>query len=174
MKLRLLILGMLLLITGASYGQEMKNNKNAMAKDVEMKEKIQTRKIAFITSELDLTPEEAQLFWPIYNDYQDEMEKLRKENRPEKKRLEEMTDADAAKLIESRMNIEEKELVLKRTFIKDMQPVLPTKKVAKLLMVERDFKSKMLSTIKERYNRKGEVERRKMNEKERKQKNEDK
>ena len=30
-------------------------------------ERIQAEKIAFITQELDLTPEEAQVFWPVYN-----------------------------------------------------------------------------------------------------------
>ena len=30
-------------------------------------ERLQAEKIAFITQELDLTPEEAQVFWPVYN-----------------------------------------------------------------------------------------------------------
>ena len=38
-------------------------------------------KIAYFTSELDLTPEEAQLFWPVYNMLQDEREKYHRESR---------------------------------------------------------------------------------------------
>jgi hypothetical protein len=37
-------------------------------------EKIQTLKIAFITQKLQLTPDEAEKFWPIYNQYDNEME----------------------------------------------------------------------------------------------------
>ena len=31
------------------------------------KQKMMSEKIAFLTVELDLTPEEAQAFWPVYN-----------------------------------------------------------------------------------------------------------
>ena len=30
-------------------------------------ERVQAEKIAFITAELELSPEEAQVFWPVYN-----------------------------------------------------------------------------------------------------------
>lgn len=35
---------------------------------------IQALKAAFITKELDLTPDEAQKFWPVYNQYEKEMD----------------------------------------------------------------------------------------------------
>ncbi|MES2848847.1 MAG: hypothetical protein V4685_07300 [Bacteroidota bacterium] len=35
---------------------------------------IEALKAAFITKELDLTPDEAQKFWPVYNQYEKEME----------------------------------------------------------------------------------------------------
>ncbi|MGX8704544.1 MAG: hypothetical protein ACSW8H_08885, partial [bacterium] len=35
-------------------------------------EKLRAEKVALITNELDLTPEEAQVFWPIYNQAQAE------------------------------------------------------------------------------------------------------
>ncbi|MDE3211973.1 MAG: hypothetical protein KGM98_01965, partial [Bacteroidota bacterium] len=39
-------------------------------------EKIQALKIAFITQRLQLTPQEAQQFWPIYDQYQTEIRNL--------------------------------------------------------------------------------------------------
>ena len=36
-------------------------------------EKIQSLKIAFITQKLQLTPDEAQKFWPVYNQYDNEI-----------------------------------------------------------------------------------------------------
>jgi len=32
-------------------------------------EKIEAQRVAFITQELDLTPDEAKVFWPVYNEY---------------------------------------------------------------------------------------------------------
>ena len=43
-------------------------------------EKIEALKIAFITKELNLSPEEAQRFWPVYNNYIQELKKVRQEN----------------------------------------------------------------------------------------------
>ena len=36
----------------------------------EIFEKIKAEKISFFTSKLDLTPAEAQAFWPVYNEYE--------------------------------------------------------------------------------------------------------
>ena len=34
------------------------------------KENIEAQKVAFITSKLNLTTEESQKFWPVYNEYE--------------------------------------------------------------------------------------------------------
>ena len=39
------------------------------------KEKMQSVKIAFLTTEIGLTPTEAQNFWPIYNSVSEELDK---------------------------------------------------------------------------------------------------
>jgi len=47
----------------------------------EKRKKIESQKIAFITKALDLSSEEAQVFWPVYNDFSDEMKTIRKKRR---------------------------------------------------------------------------------------------
>ena len=44
-------------------------------------EKIQELKIAFITQKLNLTPAEAEKFWPVYNEYNTEIKNIRVNNR---------------------------------------------------------------------------------------------
>src|SRR3546814_14932243 len=44
-------------------------------------ERIEAEKIAFITKELNLTPAEAQKFFPVYNQYPREIYKLMQERR---------------------------------------------------------------------------------------------
>ena len=54
------------------------------AQEPEVSEKkqqdIEALKVAFISKELDLTPDEAQKFWPVYNQYDKEMEEAAKPN----------------------------------------------------------------------------------------------
>jgi hypothetical protein len=42
--------------------------------DPERREQIESMKIAFLTKRLDLTPEEAKKFWPVYNQYSEELD----------------------------------------------------------------------------------------------------
>ena len=44
-------------------------------------EKIQALKVAFITQKLQLTPAEAEKFWPVYNQYDNEIRQVRANNR---------------------------------------------------------------------------------------------
>jgi hypothetical protein len=39
---------------------------------------IEALKVAFLTKQLDLTPEEAQQFWPVYNQYSGEIKEIYK------------------------------------------------------------------------------------------------
>ncbi len=40
---------------------------------------LQALKIAYITKRLDLSPDEAQKFWPIYNQYAEELKRTRQD-----------------------------------------------------------------------------------------------
>ena len=53
---------------------------NALAQekfDDNWKERMRSEKIAFLTLELNITPEEAQVFWPVYNKVQKELDQAR-------------------------------------------------------------------------------------------------
>ena len=64
---------LILLISSNIYAQPP-------VKKAEMKEKIKSLKISFITENLELTSEEAQQFWPVYNNYESRIIKLRHED----------------------------------------------------------------------------------------------
>ncbi|MBX7224597.1 MAG: hypothetical protein K1X55_01075 [Chitinophagales bacterium] len=115
-------------------------------------QKVEALKISFITNKLSLTPEEAKLFWPIYNQYEEEKKALRKATFGEKddiKNIDEMTDAEAQKFIDNQIAFKSKELDLNKKYIAEFKKVLPVKKVAKLLMVEEHFKKMLLEKAKE-------------------------
>src|SRR5690606_18064590 len=80
------------------------------------KEKIESLKIAFITTELELTPEESEKFWPLYNEMELKLKKVRKERRQLgedlKNKLDQLSDADIKSKVNSVLDkdIEESEI----------------------------------------------------------------
>jgi hypothetical protein len=111
-------------------------------------------KVGFITDRLNLTPEEAKVFWPVYNKYQDELEIVRKSRRENlinaKMNFDEMTDKEVDKAIEAEIASRQNELDLLKKYHPQFRQVLPIKKVAKLYRAEEDFKRKLLDMIQEK------------------------
>ena len=112
-------------------------------------EQVEAQKVAFFTKTLDLTVEESQSFWPIYNKYQDDHKALRQQYSPNFKNRN-MSDQEAAKTIEDFLEMEEKMLMLKRQLYSDLSAVMPPGKIVKLQFAEKQFKQKLLDRIKKR------------------------
>jgi hypothetical protein len=122
----------------------------AMAQKGErVKNKMESYRVAYISEKLDLSAEEAQRFWPIYNQFRDKMKEVRKDSRPEKL-LADMTEAEAETLVNNSFEKDEKELSLKREYVKKLKGVIPAKKIALLQNVEQDFKKEVLQRVKDR------------------------
>jgi hypothetical protein len=118
------------------------------------KERIETMKIGFITDRLDLTPEEAKVFWPVYDKYSDELESVRKERRENvfntRENFESMSDTEMEKAVDSEITFRQNELDILKKYHVQFKKVLPMKKVAKLYKTEEDFKRKLLEILQER------------------------
>lgn len=115
-------------------------------------EKIEQQKIAYITTELDLSVEESQLFWPIYNDYQ----KAKKESNPNRKKMrniEELTEGESLEMLSIILNAKRKETDLEITFMSNLENILPAKKRLKLIQLDREFKKKILKRYQKRMKR---------------------
>ena len=109
--------------------------------------KIEAQKIAFITRFLDLTPEESQKFWPVYNEYSAK----EKEMRPDfKKRPKNLTEEEANEMIDNFFENEQMRLNLIKNYYEKFKMILPAVKVVKLHFAERRFKEELLRRIKER------------------------
>lgn len=120
---------------------------NATPDKDRIKQKIRTHKIAFITDRLSLTEKEAEKFWPLYREYENEKKTL-KEERIFKDWKEEMTDQEADKMLENMMDVKIKEVEIEKKYVSKFKNVISSKKIMKLYKAERDFKSKMVEYIK--------------------------
>lgn len=117
-------------------------------------ERIQSLRIAFITEKLELTPEESQAFWPIYNELQDKM-KVFKKDAIRDRNLMNITDEEADALLQKRFEVEQKRLDLKREYFAKLNQVLPSRKLVRLPKAEQQFKRKLLERVKNRRERRG-------------------
>lgn len=118
-----------------------------------MESRIESQKVAYITQKLDLTPSEAQKFWPIYNEYQDKMKESRTDNKQNWK-SDSMNEEEADAFIAQLLNSEQKELDLKKQYLNRLKTVIPTKKVANLYIIEKRFRAEMLEKIKNKIGKK--------------------
>ncbi len=115
----------------------------------EKREQIKTLKVAFITTELDLTSAEAEKFWPIYNAFEEkEFELKHLKMRSFIKRFREgkdkMTEKEANSLLSQIENNEEDIFVLRKKFFLNLKGVLPALKIIRLKKSEEDFNRKLL------------------------------
>jgi hypothetical protein len=114
-----------------------------------MREHMESQRVAFMTQKLALTPDESAKFWPLYNAYRDQQQKLRLDARADQ-RAGELSEADAEKLIESQFSTEENMLKLKREYYGKFKSAIPASKIARLSHVEMEFNRNVLEKIRDR------------------------
>ena len=123
------------------------SNIQAQPKKGGWQEKMMSEKIAFITMELQLTPEEAQVFWPVYNQInqknKEAQKAMNKAYRAMVKALEEGTVSD------KELNaLLDDYLAAKQADADQYRKVLPAKKVAKLYVAEENFRRQHIRNFK--------------------------
>jgi hypothetical protein len=116
------------------------------------RDKIKTLKIAFITEKLNLSAKEAQAFWPVYNNFQENFYKLREElhNKRKNVNFNTISDKEAETLLKEIAIIESKKHNLKQNNVTNLLKVISAKKIILLDKVEDDFKRKMFEEYKNR------------------------
>jgi len=142
MNIKKLIMVLLLLVSFNFYaqGESMK----------EKKEQIKALKAAFFTTELDLTTNEAERFWPIYNTFDDKQFELRHQKmrtymrRMSDGSLDKITEKEANTFLAQIEDTEEELFLLKKKFMQNVKTILPAVKIVKLKKAEEDFNRKLL------------------------------
>jgi len=117
------------------------------------KDKIEQLKIAYITKELDLSTEEAEKFWPVYNDMNDALKAEKKSRRVKSQELksnfETLNDDQIEEKTIAILDSEIAEAKLKKEHTQKIAKVIGYKKMVKLLRVEKQFKKELLNRLNE-------------------------
>ena len=118
-------------------------------------EKIKAHKVAHLTEELSLSPEEAEKFWPVYNKYDEQLHEYRVIQRnvvvkqiKEKGGIDKLTDKEASKLLQQFS--ENRDAIMKTEKEKQeaLMKILTPKKMLKLIKAERGFRNKLMKRLK--------------------------
>lgn len=146
---RLFIIVIALLVAFSSFSQEKKSE------PISRKDQIQSAKIAFFTTAIGLTPEDAQIFWPVYNQCWEARQKahfttvrsfsnLRRIQKEGNKSETEIKDA-VQKYLDN-MNAEMK---VYEQCCQEYEKVLSPDKLLKFYLAEEDFRAQIIKMWKE-------------------------
>jgi len=139
MKKNLLFLIIFSICTFSSIAQ----NKN--------RDRIKMLKISYISNAIDLTPNEAEKFWPIYNEFEKNTGQLK--NQLERgnfnsiknaSSIDALSDEKAEELVSNMLTTESEIAKAKNQLVKELSSIISFKKILKLQKAERDFNKRML------------------------------
>lgn len=108
---------------------------------------IESVRAAFITQKLDLTPEESQKFWPVYNNYRSEVQKIATKRMEHRKAFKQ--SPEAAKPVDE-VQIETEMLEIRKRYRTEFTKVLPRQKAALVYPVEREFMQQLIEHLPKR------------------------
>jgi hypothetical protein len=111
--------------------------------------RVEARRAAFLSERLKLTPEEAQVFFPLFNEYTAKLKAIREQSKPEK-RIEDLNDAEAEKAVAAQFDAETRIIDLKKEYYQKFKKVLSPKRIVLLHEAQRDFRGELLDELRNR------------------------
>ncbi|HEU4342233.1 MAG TPA: hypothetical protein VFU31_11730 [Candidatus Binatia bacterium] len=112
-----------------------------------LRDKIRADKKLLVAMNMELTDSEAKSFWPIYDQYQKDLQKINHrivsllESYADDFRKKSLTDDKAKKLINEATAIDEAEANLKGTYAPKLSKALPVRKVVRYLQIENKIRA---------------------------------
>ena len=132
----ILVLALIVAVPAVAQAQSTSTDMQILA------DKVKADKKALVAQNMELTESEAKSFWPIYDAYQQDLQKIN--SRMTQTILEyadayskgTVDNATAKKLLGEALAIQEFELKLQQTYVPKLEKVLPEVKVARYIQIE--------------------------------------
>jgi hypothetical protein len=109
----------------------------------EIKAKLRSDKVAYLTTRISLTPEEAEKFWPVYNEFDDKRIDIQMArfslDRKIMRNNDSLSDEEIVKFLQESTNSKKEEEELNVKYYEKFLKILPPKKVFALYQVEKEF-----------------------------------
>ncbi|MBA4055436.1 MAG: hypothetical protein C0490_12040 [Marivirga sp.] len=122
------------------------------AQDPKVNAKIHAARVAYITDQLALTPEEAEKFWPIYREFSEKRKEIRQQLRDSKRNPDpnKTTEQIEKELVDKQFDVKQKELNLEKDYSGRLLKVISAQKLRTLPEAERRFRQMILDQIQRR------------------------
>lgn len=147
----IMLMAVTLSLSLSAQGQGQGMGQGAMQGDGE---KLTAYKIAFFTKNLNLTPAEAEKFWPLYNDYSARKNKLQADRllliRYTAQNEANMSEGEIASTADKLSQSFADEASMVVSFNESLKKVLPPAKVIRLYQVENQYKQQLLRELNQR------------------------
>jgi Spy/CpxP family protein refolding chaperone len=110
---------------------------------------LDNARIAFITGRLTLTQDQAQRFWPVYNEFVAKRRELNRSARQVRLAISNtgLSDAQLRDSFSQEFGIRQQQLNLEKDYFERAQKVLSLRQVAQLYQAERDFTKEVLQRV---------------------------
>lgn len=118
------------------------------------REKIEAARIALITERLGLTPEQAEKFWPVYNEYVQKRRGLARDLQQARNQVDinNMTEEQSQNLMKQSLDIRERQVQLEKQYAQRLTNVISAQQLLSLKKAEDDFRRMILRRLEERKN----------------------
>ena len=118
---------------------------------------IKALKTAFITNALELSPSEAEKFWPIYNQFDQNMHKFKAVKTQQITRtirlaggIEKLSESESERILKEFIDIDYNVANEKKKLHKNLTGIISSKKIIKLLRAEQYFNKELLKRLQEK------------------------
>ncbi|WP_370090543.1 hypothetical protein [Ekhidna sp.] len=121
----------------------------ALAQSPEAMAKIEAAKIALITERLELTPQQAEKFWPIYREFGKQRQEIRRDFDQARRIFDpnKASEEENKKMLEMANQVKERQLKLEREYSDRILKVITTRQLNNLRKAENDFKEMLIRRI---------------------------
>ncbi len=120
--------------------------------DKDALEKIERARIAMISERLDLTPKQAEQFWPIYREYISKRREMQQELRNTRNGVDpaKLSDEESKKVMAKALELKQKQLDLEKEYSERLTKVITSQQLIRLRNAEKDFQKELIRRIQSR------------------------
>jgi len=149
---KLIVIFILILTTSLVFSQRPRANRS--------REQIEAARIGLITERLDLTPEQAEKFWPVYREFGDKRRQLMEEFSKHRENFDAGNATEEQRQEMLKLGFEKKQqgLDLEKEYSEKMLSVISSQQLINLRKAEREFREMLFQRIQKRQRQRGNLQ----------------
>lgn len=114
-------------------------------------DRVEQLRVSFIAKRLELTVDEAEKFWPVYNEYNDKIKAIRRNLRQSyRRKVEPLSEQDAEELFQLDLRSKQAEVDVHKVYSERIKTIIGVRRTIRLRVAEEEFKREMINTIKDK------------------------